>query len=82
MTTDERSSHFHGFAKLLIDEMDTQVALWLEPSMEEQLLSLVASRAYDLVQHALACGVEAVEEVPDLTVFDDAQYHKRLREKH
>jgi hypothetical protein len=61
---------------LLLDMAQKKTAAY--QAVEGLIIHLLARRAYDLVQHALSCGVEAVEEVPDMTVFDDAQYLARM----
>jgi hypothetical protein len=79
--SEERDSHFAGFARLLIPELDAQVGAVTTWAMEqgvddEQKIAqelaarwrlLLARRAYDLVEHAL-------KEAEERDLFADDLY--------
>lgn len=85
MSTNERDTHFAGFAKLLWHEV--RKTSFDSPGfseyqqLERYLQLLIAQRAYDLVEHALrTCPLEAfeimgdgVQYVPDLTKWPEAE---------
>ena len=79
MTTNERDTHFFGFAKLLVAELEK--AGFIQPIHGVRPYTLIAQRAYDLVYHTrvkTAYGMDLVNirawielEVPDMTDFPD-----------
>ena len=68
MTT-ERDTHFFGFAKLLVTELAKNG--FVTPVYGARPYTLIAQRAYDLVEHTLdnAPGDHraSLEDIPDLT---------------
>ena len=71
----ERDTHFLGFAKLLMAELDSKDYLW--PEIRARYEQGIAQRAYDLVYHTrlkTAYGMDLINikqwielEVPDMT---------------
>jgi hypothetical protein len=79
----ERDTHFAGFAKLVVDELERN---WLIPGhpsvipiIKKDMAKIIAQRAFDLACHTLyetGYGLDKfyileriIEQVPDLTEF-------------
>ncbi len=87
MTT-ERDTHFAGFAKLLVDELDSRSLIPVHPrakdAMKEAVAALIAQRAFDLAEHVYNHTTEAMtafssfaviaeeNDIPDLTTLPPA----------
>jgi hypothetical protein len=79
MSTNERDTHFLGFAKLLADE----ILPYDGYQFGTDTLQLIAQRAYDLEEHVFNHTTEAMtifdsfevlcelNEIPDLTQWPD-----------
>jgi hypothetical protein len=86
MSTNERDTHFQGFAKLLIEEMvmlhgsiditaywTLSGDFWSLPGDEatREYVDIIARRAYDLLDHASQYVLTCPEDVPDFTQWPD-----------
>ena len=75
MANNERDTHFQGFAKLLWEDLETTIndhygfipeGERLRRDFLPLMYTLIAQRAYDLVEHALEAVPDIIPEVQSL----------------
>ena len=69
MTTNDRDTHFQGFAEMLCSEYLLVHLLdnpyFVSPKTRDEIVTLIAQRAYDLMEHIMLYAPAV--PVPDLT---------------
>jgi hypothetical protein len=77
----ERDTHFAGFAKLLLAELDNEVgsitSICIESDTEfneteftQKMVQIIARRAYDLITHALVADALRWPPLATITIED------------
>ena len=84
MSTNDRDTHFQGWAALTWEDIGNKLEFWIdtaEPNFKEELLQILTQHAYDLVYHIrreTAYGLDLLnikgwieEYAPDMTELPD-----------